>query len=109
MFLHNILIDNQNKINLKILYDIANITLVTLNKNEFSNCYFLCIQSLYLLKLKSEKMNCCNELKINFIQKGLINCLDKIETMILNDSLLDKEAEENYLDIIDEIKQFMNN
>ena len=40
-FLHNILIDNQNKINLEILYDIANITLDTLNINEFSNCYFL--------------------------------------------------------------------
>ena len=108
-FLHNALIDNQNQINLEILYDIANIALDTLNINKFTNCYILCIQSVYLLLLKSENMNCCQELKTHFIQKGLINCLDKIETMIINDPLLEKETEENYLDRIDEIKEIINN
>jgi hypothetical protein len=108
-FLHNVLIDNQNQISIEILFDIANIVLDTLNINEFSNCFFLCIQSIYLLISKSENMNFANELKICFIQKGLSNCCDRIETMILNDSHLEKEVEEMYLDMIDEIKKFINN
>ena len=108
-FLHNVLIDNQNQISIEILFDIANIVLDTLNINEFSNCFFLCIQSIYLLISKSENMNFSNELKTCFIQKGLSNCCDRIETMILNDSHLEKEAEEIYLDMIDEIKKFINN
>jgi hypothetical protein len=107
--LHNILIDNQSQISIQILYDITNIILDTLNINEFSNCFLLCLESIYLLILKSENMNFSNELKTCFIQRGLSNCCDRIETMILNDSQLKKETEENYLNIIDEIKTFINN
>ena len=107
--LHNVLISNQNQISIQILYDITNIVLDTLNINEFSKCFLLCIECIYLLILKSENMNFSNELKACFIQKGLSNCCDRIETMILNDSHIEKKDEENYLDIIDAIKNFINN
>lgn len=107
--LHNALLENQNQLSLQILYDIDNIILETLNIIEFSKCFTVCLQSLYLLKVKSEEMNFSNELKTYFINKGLSNCLDRIETMILNDSLFEKKDEENFLDIIDAIKDFINN
>lgn len=107
--LHNCLMENQNQISIPILLDIANIILDTLNINEFSNCYFICIQSIYLLILKSEKMKFTNELKTLFINRGLSNCVDRIEIKILNDTHLAKEDSDYYLSIIDEIKNFLNN
>lgn len=107
--LHNVLMFDQNYFSMQILYDITNIMLDTLNLIDFSNCFFLCIQSIYLLILESEKMNFKNELKTCFINKGLSNCVDSIETKILNDSHLEKEDQEKYLDIIDAIKEFIYN
>ena len=102
--------DDQVKIEINILYDIVNAILETLRLNEFNNCYYYCIQCILLISKKSNKMNFNNELKKYLNNKGFVNYIDKIEIKLLNDTkdkLLDKEEQENYNNIIEEVKNFL--
>ena len=108
----NILIDkdDQVKIEINILYDIVNTILETLRINEFNDCFYYCIQCILLISKKSNKMNFNNELKKYLNNKGFVNYIDKIEIKLLNDTkdnLLNKEEQQNYNNIIEDVKSFL--
>ena len=109
----NILMNENNNVDIKIIYDMVNIIIDIFHFVEFNKCYYNCIKVLFLIIEKSEKMNFKNELKNYLNNKGFINNMEKLEIELLNNSknikLDDSDTIENYLNIIDEIKYFLNN
>ena len=109
----NILMNENNNVDIKIVYDMVNIIIDIFHLVEFNKCYYNCIKVLFLIIEKSEKMNFKNELKNYLNNKGFINNMEKLEIELLNNSknikLDDSDTIENYLNIIDEIKYFLNN
>ena len=112
----NILIKKNINININIIFDMINIVNYTLMLEEFNNCYGICLKAAFIIMEKSINMKFQNDLKTYLNNKGFINYLQKIETNILNDSktfkLVDDDVVNNvdeYLNIIEEIKYFLNN
>ena len=108
----NILMKNNIDIDINIIFDMVNIVNDTLMLEEFSNCYGECLKVSYVIMEKSRKMNFKNDLKTYLNNKGFINYIEKIETKLLNNSKsfkFDNDDVDNYLNIIDEIKYFLNN
>ena len=106
----NILMDQENEIDINIIHEFVNIIIDTLNIDNFSNCFFACLQIIILIINKSEKMNFKNELRIYLNQKGLINNLEKIESKLLNNpqnNEFNSEDENQYQNLINEIKAFL--
>ena len=112
----NILINDYdyNIVDIKIIYDMVNIIIHTFNLIEFNNCFCCCTQIITMIIDKSEKMNFKNELKNYLNHKGFINFVNAFENQLLNNYkciLLqdDKSSIDEYLNIIDEIRFFLNN
>ena len=106
----NILVDQENEIDINIIHEFVNIIIDTLNIDNFSNCFFTCLQAIILIINKSVKMNFKNELRIYLDQKGLINNLEKIENTLLNNpqnNEFNSEDENHYQNLINEIKAFL--
>ena len=105
---------NYNIVDIKIIYDMVNITIHTFNLIEYNNCYSYCAKIIALIIDKSEKMNFNNELKNYLNYKGYINFMNKFENELLNNYkyiILDDDNNtiDEYLNIINEIKYFLNN
>lgn len=110
----NVLIDTENEIDINIIHEIANIIISTLNEDCFNNCFVLCLQAIYLIINKSEKMKFTNELKIYLNTKGFLNILEKLENQLLNNAqkyeLNSEDIEDiNLFDLINNIKHFLIN
>ena len=108
----NILMKKNIDIDINIIFDMVNIVNDTLMLEEFSNCYGECLKVSYVIMEKSRKMNFKNDLKTYLNNKGFINYIEKIETKFLNNAnslKFDNDDVDNYLNIIDEIKYFLNN
>jgi hypothetical protein len=107
----NILMDQENEININILYDIVNIIIGIVSIKEFRKCFSECAKAIFIIIKKSEIMKFNNELKNYLINKGFENFLDEYDNYLLNESNIfgiDKDEIENIHNIIEEIKYFLN-
>ena len=110
----NILLDQENEININILYDIVNAIIETVKIKEFIKSFSECTKVIFLVIKRSELMNFNNELKNYLINKRFETFLEEYDNYLLNESnnyLEDKDKDEieNIHNIIDEIKYFLNN
>lgn len=109
----NILMKDNGVIEIKNMYDMVNTIIDTLKIDEFSNCYIGCIKATFLIIKKSEANKFENDLKTYLNNKGFINFLEKIETKLINNleniKLEEGDNIDNLINIIDEIKYFLNN
>ena len=108
----NILSDEVNEIDIKIIFDILNIIIDTLNIDNFNNCFHFCVQAIFLIINKSIKNKFENDLKIYLNKKALMNYIENNETQLLNYSQYTEMNDgdiNNCKNLIDEIKNFLNN
>lgn len=105
----NIFQDLENNVNNKILCEIAVSVMNALNK-DILKCYYIGVQTLYLLMKKSISQDFSNEFRCLFNKLGVENVISKIQLKFINDTSKTEIKEEDEILItkfIEEIQAFL--
>lgn len=106
----NMFINIDIDVNIELLNEIVNSVFLTLY-NDYDRCYYISCQCLAIIINLSKKQKVHNDLKFYMQKTGIGDLMEKVKTQILNDSKsnkIKKEDIENYMNFLEEIKDFLN-
>ena len=106
----NILFELKIDINWEILLELTDSIIQTLI-NDYDDCFYPCIQCLYLIIGRSKKQGFSNDLKNFLLINGTSDLIEKVKTKLLNDSKdgkIKKYDEENFDNFIEKVNSFLS-